>query len=189
MELKRSATLSLITVICAAYLINLIHPAFEQDLFLIRRAILSDGALHGVGAGEWWRIFTVALVHGSIFHLGFNMYALMVLGNPLEMAFGKARFLLVFAISLAAGSAASLLLNPSNQPSVGASGAIFGLFGALAIAGKRIGADVRSITVVIALNFALSFVLSGIDWHAHIGGLVGGATAGNFLLKRPTGRW
>jgi membrane associated rhomboid family serine protease len=116
-------------------------------------------------------------------HLGFNMYALLVLGNPIENAFGKTRFLAIFLISLTTGSLASLYLNPSNQPSVGASGALFGLFGAMAVAGRRIGADVKSITVILGINFAMSFVLTGIDWHAHLGGLIGGALTALILLR------
>ena len=78
---------------------------------------------------------------------------------------------------------ASLVLNPVNQPSVGASGALFGLFGAFAVAGKRIGADVRSIYVIIGINFAISFVIPNVDWHAHLGGLLGGALTAWILLQ------
>ncbi len=114
MTLKRNATTTLITVICAFYLLQLIHPSIEQDLFLIRKAGFADGLYHGVQTGEWYRIITVALIHGGLMHLAFNMYALLVLGNPLEYAFGKVKFLSIFFISLITGSLASLWLNPSN---------------------------------------------------------------------------
>ena len=81
--MKRSATLVLITIICAAYLVQLLVPNLEQQLFLIKEAFLNDGQIHGTALGEWYRLLTVALTHGGIFHLGFNMYALMVLGNPI----------------------------------------------------------------------------------------------------------
>ncbi|CAB4331697.1 unannotated protein [freshwater metagenome] len=181
--MKRNATSALITVICGFYLLQLIFPSLQEHLFLINKAVFNDGTIHGVRAGEWYRIFTVALVHGGLMHLGFNMYALLVLGNPIENAFGKTRFLAIFLISLTTGSLASLYLNPSNQPSVGASGALFGLFGAMAVAGRRIGADVKSITVILGINFAMSFVLTGIDWHAHLGGLIGGALTALILLR------
>lgn len=178
--MKRSATTALITIICGFYLLQLVIPSLEVDLGLIRGPI--NG--RGVAAGEWYRLLTVALVHGGLMHLGFNMYALLVLGNPLERAFGKSRFLLIFFVSLLTGSLSSLYLNPPYQLSVGSSGALFGLFGAFAIAGRKIGADVRSILVIIGINFAMGFILPGIDWHAHLGGLIGGAIVAKLLLHR-----
>ena len=183
--MKRNTTTSLITIISGFYLLELLRPSLQENLFLINKALFSDGAVHGVGAGEWYRVLTVALVHGGIFHLGFNMYALLVLGNPLEAAFGRTRFLIIFFISLVAGSLASLYLNPINQPSVGASGALFGLFGAFAVAGRKIGADVRSILVIIGINFAFSFLVPNVDWHAHLGGLLGGALTATVMVKIP----
>ena len=112
------------------------------------------------------------------------MYALLILGNPIEQAFGRNKLLIIFFASLITGSLASLALDPINQPSVGASGAIFGLFGALLVAGRRIGVDVKSIVVIIGINFAMSFVLSGIDWHAHLGGLIGGALVSKVVLRK-----
>jgi rhomboid protease GluP len=181
---KRNATTALITIICGSYLLLLLNPPLQEHLFLIRKAILSDGAVHGVATGEWYRIFTVALVHGGLTHLAFNMWALFVLGNPIERAFGRSRFLAIFFISLVVGSLASLVFLPANQPSVGASGALFGLFGAFAVTAKKIGADIRSILVIIAINFAIDFVLPNIDWHAHLGGLIGGGIAAKVLLRK-----
>jgi rhomboid protease GluP len=181
---KRNATTGLITLICGFYLVELLNPGLQEKLFLINRAILSDGMVHGVGQGEWYRIFTVSLVHAGLTHLAFNMWALFVLGNPIEQAFGRTRFLTIFLLSLVAGSLASLGLAAQNQVSVGASGAIFGLFGAFAVAGRKIGADIRSILVLIGINFALDFILPNIDWHAHLGGLLGGAIAAAFLLRK-----
>jgi rhomboid protease GluP len=181
---KRNATTGLITLICGFYLLELLAPSLQEKLFLVNRAILSDGMVHGVGQGEWYRIFTVVLVHAGFTHLAFNMWALFVLGNPIEQAFGRTRFLTIFLISLIAGSSTSLALAAQNQVSVGASGAIFGLFGAFAVAGRKIGADVRSIFVLIGINFALDFIIPHIDWHAHLGGLIGGAIAATFLLRK-----
>jgi len=180
---KRSATTALITIICGFYLLQLFNPAIEEKLFLINKAILSDGLIHGVGAGEWYRLVTVALVHGGLMHLAFNMYALLVLGNPLEKAFGKTKLLTIFTVSLITGSLTSLWLNPTNSPSVGASGALFGLFGAMAVVGRRIGVEVKSIAVILGINFAIGFILPGIDWHAHLGGLVGGGLSALILLR------
>lgn len=133
---------------------------------------------------EWYRLFTVALVHAGLLHLGFNMYALMVLGNPLETAFGSSKFLIVFFFSLLTGSLTSAYFASSSSYSVGASGAIFGLFGAMIIVGNKIGADVRSIYVIIGINFVIGFAVGGIDWKAHLGGLIGGLIGTQFVFKR-----
>jgi membrane associated rhomboid family serine protease len=112
------------------------------------------------------------------------MYALMVLGNPLEAAFGKNKVLFIFFFSLLIGSLTSSYFASPSSYSVGASGAVFGLFGALAIVGKRIGADTRSIYVIIGINFVIGFVLGGIDWKAHLGGLIGGVIAAQLTLNK-----
>jgi membrane associated rhomboid family serine protease len=176
--LKRSATYSLIAVICGAYLLQLVVPSIQQQLWLPSFEYLQF-------SNEWYRLFTVALTHGGIFHLGFNMYSLMVLGNPLETAYGKQKFLIVFFFSLLTGSLTSAYFASLYSASVGASGAIFGLFGALAIVGKRIGADIRSIVVIIGINFAFGFAIGGVDWRAHLGGLIGGVVAAQLVMKQP----
>ncbi|MSY36348.1 MAG: rhomboid family intramembrane serine protease [Actinobacteria bacterium] len=175
--LKRSATYTLIAVICGAYLLQMIVPSLQQNLYLRDLPYLQF-------TNEWYRLLTVALTHGGLMHLGFNMYALMVLGNPLETAFGKNKFLALFFISLITGSLASAYFAQIPSASVGASGAIFGLFGALAIVGKRIGTDARSVYVIIGINFAIGFALGGVDWHAHLGGLLGGVCASQILLTK-----
>jgi membrane associated rhomboid family serine protease len=175
--LKRSATYSLIAVICAAYLVQLVVPGLQIDLLLPSFEYLQF-------SNEWYRLFTVALTHANLLHLGFNMYALMVLGNPLEAAFGKNKFLIVFFVSLLSGSLASAYFAPILGTSVGASGAVFGLFGAMAVVGTKIGADIRSIAVIIGLNFFIGFAMGGVDWHAHLGGLIGGAVAAQLVMSR-----
>jgi membrane associated rhomboid family serine protease len=175
--LKRSATYSLIAVICGAYLLQLLVPSLQQQLFLPSFEYLKF-------SNEWYRLLTVALTHGGFLHLGFNMYSLMVLGNPLEAAYGKQKFLIVFFFSLLTGSLTSAYFASLYSASVGASGAIFGLFGALAIVGKRIGADIRSIVVIIGINFAFGFALGGVDWRAHLGGLIGGVVAAQLVMVR-----
>jgi membrane associated rhomboid family serine protease len=175
--LKRSATYSLIAVICAAYLVQLVVPGLQIDLLLPSFEYLQF-------SNEWYRLFTVALTHANLLHLGFNMYALMVLGNPLEAAFGKNKFLIVFFVSLLSGSLASAYFAPILGTSVGASGAVFGLFGAMAVVGTKIGADIRSIAVIIGINFFIGFAMGGVDWHAHLGGLIGGAVAAQLVMSR-----
>jgi membrane associated rhomboid family serine protease len=175
-SLKRSATYSLIAVICGAYLVQLLVPSIQQQLFLPSIDYLS-------ATNQWYRLVTVALTHGGLLHLGFNMYALLVLGNPIEEAYGKNKFLIVFFASLIAGSLTSAYFASIYSASVGASGAVFGLFGAMVVVGKRIGADIRSIVVIIGLNFVFGFALGGVDWRAHLGGLIGGYVTSLLVLK------
>jgi membrane associated rhomboid family serine protease len=175
--LKRSATYSLIAVICAAYLVQLVVPSLQQDLLLPSFEYLQV-------TNQWYRLFTVALTHAGLLHLGFNMYSLMVLGNPLEAAFGKNKFLIVFCTSLLTGSLTSAYFAPIYGASVGASGAIFGLFGAMVIVGQKIGADIRSIVVIIGINFVIGFAMGGVDWRAHLGGLIGGVIAAQLVMTK-----
>jgi rhomboid protease GluP len=176
-SLKRSATYSIIAVICGAYLVQLLVPSIQQQLFLPNIDYLS-------ATNQWYRLLTVALTHGGLLHLGFNMYSLMVLGNPIEEAFGKNKFLIIFFASLLAGSVTSSYFASIYSASVGASGAVFGLFGAMMVVGKRIGADIRSIAVIIALNFVFGFALGGVDWRAHLGGLIGGYITSQIVLNK-----
>jgi membrane associated rhomboid family serine protease len=175
--LKRSATYSLIAVICGAYLAGQFIPTLQDALLLQSFEVLKY-------SNEWYRLFTVALTHANLLHLGFNMYALMVLGNPLEATFRKQKYLTVFFLSLLTGSLASAYLAPINGTSVGASGAVFGLFGAMVIVGKKIGADIRSIVAIIGINFFIGFAMGGVDWGAHLGGLIGGVLVAQIVMSK-----
>lgn len=168
MREKSSLTNYLLVAICASYLIQLLVPSYESN-FLLYRA--------GIESGEYYRLLTVALLHGGLLHLGFNMYSLHLLGTPVENFYGRGRYATILLISQLAASCASIFLNTANVYSIGASGAIFGLFGSLAISGRAMGVDFRSIGTIILINFALGFMVSGIDWRAHLGGLIGGAAA------------
>jgi membrane associated rhomboid family serine protease len=124
-----------------------------------------------------WRMVTSAFLHSTnIMHIAFNMYALWILGSALEPAFGRLRFLAVYIISALAGSVAGLLMFADPiTPVVGASGAIFGLFGALFVVQKKRGGDLRQIVVLLLINAALGFFIPNIAWQAHLGGLIAGA--------------
>lgn len=133
---------------------------------------------------EPWRMLTAALVHSerSIFHILFNMYSLFVLGPLLEGLIGRARFLAVYAFSAFGGSLAVLYLAP-NQAVVGASGAIFGMLGAFFVIQRRLGGQSRQLIVLIGLNLVIGFVVPGISWQAHIGGLVVGALVALIMIR------
>lgn len=131
-------------------------------------------AAAGVAAGEWFRLLTAAFLHANLFHLLVNMFALGSLGPQLEAALGRSRFLALYLLSALGGSALSLVLSRPDQYGVGASGAIFGLFGAFYVVVRRVGGDTSSILVVLGLNLVLTFAVPVIDWRAHLGGLVTG---------------
>jgi membrane associated rhomboid family serine protease len=154
------------------------------DWFLIGLAGLPDGSVIGVGDGEWWRLVTSTFLHGSIIHLGFNMLMLWWIGAPIEQAIGRGRYLLLYFVSGLAGSAGALLLSEPFQPTVGASGAIFGLLGAALVFERQrnyiLGGSALSI---IVLNLVLTFAIPNISIGGHIGGLAGGALCGLALSR------
>lgn len=173
-RINNTLTNQLLLVLVAIYLGLQIYPNLEEDLFLFNRAILSDGQIHGVAEGEWWRLITAGFLHAGVMHLLFNCLALYTLGTPFEALYGRTRYAILLLISLVAGSYASITFNAENQVSVGASGAIFGLFGALLVVGRRLGADTRSTLTLLAINTAIAIAIPNIDWRAHLGGLAGG---------------
>jgi len=164
--MRRTLTGSLVFVIAASYLLQITVSGYEERLLLNRLYIEN---------GEYYRLITVALLHGGLWHLAFNLYALHALGTLVEGYFGWNKYALILIASLLSGSTLSMLFNPAYVYSIGASGMIFGLFGALALIGKRTGMEWRSISIIVGLNFAIGFVLGGVDWRGHLGGLIGGA--------------
>jgi membrane associated rhomboid family serine protease len=152
---------------------------------------LSDGSfvtVRGVDDGAWWQLVTSMFTHVEPLHLGFNMLALYFLGPMLEQVLGRARFLALYLVSGIAGSAAVMLLSSSHGQTVGASGAIFGLMGALAVISLKVGGQVQSILMWIGLNLVFTFTVGGISWQGHIGGLVGGAVLGAAMVYAPRTR-
>lgn len=136
-----------------------------------------------VAQGQWWRLLTAGFLHFGVLHLLVNMYSLVVLGASLESRLGKARFGALYGVSLVGGTAAIQLFAPYSF-AAGASTALFGLFGALAVLMVAARQDVRTLLVLLAVNIAIS-LLPGISLVGHLGGLVAGAlAAGIFLLLR-----
>lgn len=131
------------------------------------------------GMLEPWRFFTSAFLHSGLMHLALNMLALYVVGPSLEAMLGKWRFFTLYLLSAVGGSLAMLawaLVDPSMHTviAVGASGAVFGLFGAVFVAYRSLGADTRSILGLVAVNLLLGFVVPNVAWQAHVGGLLTG---------------
>ena len=125
-----------------------------------------------------WTVLTVALVHSSFWHIGLNMLALWLISRSLEPLLGRWRFLTLYLLSTLGGSVAVALLSFPTQV-VGASGAIFGLFGALLVIGRHLGANVTGIAIILGLNLVIGFIPGfNVSWQAHVGGLVVGALVG-----------
>ena len=136
---------------------------------------------------EPWRMETATFLHSqqSIFHIIFNMYSLFIFGPMLESLVGRIRFLALYLLAGFGGSVAVLLLGSPEVTVLGASGAIFGLFGAYFLIARRLGGNSTQLLVLIVLNLALGFIVTGISWQAHVGGLaVGLAIAFIYLQTR-----
>jgi membrane associated rhomboid family serine protease len=177
--MQQTLTKNLIFFISGCFVLTLVQPNLQGDLALYGLA---------VNNGQYYRLITVALVHGGWVHLICNMLALFSIGTPIENFYGKNKYVLILFTSLISGSLASYLFNPLNTSAVGASGMIFGLFGALVVTGKRMGANLKEASTLIAVNLAIPFLIPGIDWKAHLGGLVGGCLA-TLLIKSKKRVW
>lgn len=148
----------------------------------IRRTITAEWSLWGPGVdalGEWWRLVTGAFLHSNIAHVGMNMIMLFLLGRRLEQLVGVTRFGAIYAVSLLGGSAGALLHTPET-PVVGASGAVYGVMGALYLAEKLSGGDPwnNGVGSLIVINVVISFLIPNISIGGHLGGLVAGVLAG-----------
>jgi membrane associated rhomboid family serine protease len=143
------------------------------------------GHVGGVADGEYWRLLTAAFLHASILHILFNMYALAVFGPMLEQAMGYVRFLALYLTTAIASSVTVYWLSPEHQPTLGASGAIFGLFGASFAVLRKRGLDVSPLFMLLAVNLFITFAVPNISWQGHIGGLVCGLVLGGVIAYAP----
>jgi membrane associated rhomboid family serine protease len=145
--------------------------------------------LPGVSDGAWWQPLTSMFAHVEVLHIAFNMLALWILGPQLEMALGRIRYLGLYLLSGLVGSAAVYLLTPEFTPTLGASGAIFGLMGALLVIAYKQRADVSQLLIWIGINAALTFFAgANISWQGHVGGFVGGIALAGVLAYSPRER-
>lgn len=142
----------------------------------------------GVAEGAPWQLVTSQFLHVQPWHIAGNMLALWMLGPQLEAALGRTRFLALYLLSGLAGSTAVLWFSPEFQLTLGASGAIYGLFGALAVITIKVRGDLRSIAVLLGLNLLITFAVPNISWQGHLGGLLGGAAIAGILIYAPRTR-
>lgn len=158
--------------------------AFGDQIFV---ALAQDN--QAVTAGEWWRIFTVVLLHGSITHILFNMWALWVLGPQVERGVGTWPFISLYVAAAGVGGVAAYYFGGPFDVGVGASGAIFGLFGiwlswALHRRNTIYGrAVLNQLGFLLLINAAIPFIFPGISWQAHLGGLIAGFAIGEVWAK------
>ena len=177
-------TLTLIGLCVVSFVLQLVLPSWTG------RWLFSPI----LGFYEPWRFLTAAFLHspGQYLHIVFNMVALWFVGPTLENTLGRARYITLYLVSAIGGSVGSVLLATATgswaTTSVGASGAVFGLFGAILVVSKRLGGDVRGILVLIGINLALGFVMANIAWQAHVGGLVTGGLLAAAYAYAPASR-
>jgi membrane associated rhomboid family serine protease len=176
-------TYSLMGICLVLYGLNLLFswtggPDLRVELGVVGIGVTNGAGgpeLVGVAAGDWYRLLTAQFVHGGVLHLLFNMYVLYIVGPGLEQALGRLRYLVLFLLSGFTGAVASYLFNDPRVLSVGASGAIFGLLGAVLVVQHRLGRQTTEIIGLLVHNLVLGFVLPNIDWRAHLGGLIAGS--------------
>jgi membrane associated rhomboid family serine protease len=186
------ATFLIIALCALVYVLQWVVP---EDGIYQNLAFATVYASPDFGVFEPWRMLTSAFLHsqGFILHIALNMYMLWMFGQALEPLLGRIRFLAVYLLSAFGGSVGYLLLTPGYVPGqqvtgvVGASGAIFGLFGAMLVVQRHRGGDTRQLWVLIAVNGVIGFLVPQIAWQAHLGGLVTGALCAAAIAYAPRG--
>ncbi|MCV7229977.1 rhomboid family intramembrane serine protease [Mycolicibacterium komossense] len=172
-------TYTLIAINVVAFILQTVSSGVQR-MFALWSPAVADG--------DFYRLLTSAFLHYGIVHLLFNMYALYVVGPPLERWLGRLRFGALYGLSALGGSVLVYLISPLNSATAGASGAVFGLFGATFVVARALSLDVRWVIGLIGINVVMSFVVPGISWQGHAGGLVTGAAVAAAYAYAPRGR-
>jgi membrane associated rhomboid family serine protease len=176
---------ALIAINAAVFVLTAVqagNPMYNTLSALFRELSLVPGFVH---EGEWWRVITSGFLHIGPIHLVFNMLALWMLGRDLEIVLGRGRFLALYLVSMLGGAAAVMLFYAPDAQVAGASGAVFGLMGALVVVLRRLRAPAGQVFGIIGLNVLISVVIPGISLIGHLGGLVVGAAATAALVYAP----
>ena len=173
-------TFTIIGICAVVFLFQMVQPRLTNEISFIP----------AVGDTQPWRFLTSAFAHGGTLHIAFNMYALYLMGQYLEPMLGRARYIALYLLSALGGSVVYLLLAGRSSTyaeavagqggmwwtsAVGASGAVFGLFGAYLVLQRRLKQSAAGMYVIIGINAVIGFVYPGIAWQAHLGGFVVGA--------------
>jgi membrane associated rhomboid family serine protease len=146
------------------------------------------GPVHGIAAGEWYRLGTAMFLHYGVLHILLNMWVLWQLGRYLEARLGPARFLALYLLAGLGGNVAAYLFTPPNQGAAGASTAIFGLFAAIIIVNRRLKLDITALIPLLVINLLFTFTVPNISVAGHLGGLVTGCVVGLILAYAPPTR-
>lgn len=180
----------LIGINVLVFAVGLFDAALARDIF-------ATGAMRGTPPpfaanypptlveGGYWRLLSAAFIHGGIIHILFNMYALSIFGPMLEQTLGRARFIAFYLSTAIASSAVVYLLSDPTIGTVGASGAVFALFGAAIVLSVRRRMDPRPLLVLLAINAVLTFAIPNISWQGHLGGLITGLLLAGALFYAP----
>jgi membrane associated rhomboid family serine protease len=170
-------TIALIALNAALFVVAAASPRLTSDSYMVPAA---------VQAGQWDRLFASFFVTNNVPDVALNMFSLLIIGRLVEPSLGKWRYLALYMLSGLGGSVASYLFSNPLQPSAGASGAIFGLFGAYFVLARRAALNTSGILSLIVINLVFSFVVPDINWLAHLGGLATGlvVAAGYGLARR-----
>ncbi|RNL75521.1 rhomboid family intramembrane serine protease [Nocardioides marmorisolisilvae] len=142
----------------------------------------------GVAHGAWWQLITADFTHIEVWHIALNMMALYLFGPALEQILGRLRFLTLYLVSGLTGSAAVMLFSNAHGGTVGASGALFGVLGAMAVVAYKTGGDYQGLLSLLAINLLITFTVPSISWQGHLGGLVGGTLVGIAMVYAPKAR-
>ncbi|MFF3071953.1 rhomboid family intramembrane serine protease [Kitasatospora sp. NPDC057936] len=179
--------INLAVFVLAAYVFS---PWLAQDWMLYSAGRAIQGGPGGVadGPSQWYRLLTATFLHVQVWHVGLNMLALWWTGQVLEAVLGRARFLGLYLLSGLAGSALAFLVAGNLMSSLGASGAVFGLFGATLVLQIRTRSPIGPVMALLVFNLIVTFSVPGIDWRAHVGGLVVGALTAVGLMFAPRER-
>lgn len=186
----RLITKILMGINIAVFAAVLADDSLVDRLMLLGRAnFYYGGPPEGIAEGQWYRLVTSMFLHQEVWHIAFNMLGLWWLGGPLEAKLGRVRFLALYLLSGLAGGALTYWLAAPNQPSLGASGAIYGLLGATAVLMRRLNYDMRPVIAIFVLNLIITFnPWGGIAWQAHVGGLIAGVLIGIGMVHAPRER-
>ncbi len=160
---------------------------YGQDLYQNQQTGQVFGVAAGISNGEYYRLLTAMFMHFGLLHLGVNMWALWVLGRPLEALFGPVRFLAVYLVCGLGGSVASYIFAPAVH-SAGASTAIFGLFGVFFFVLRKLERSVAPLIPILVINLVITFGVPGISISGHLGGLITGAVVGAGMAYAPKAR-
>ncbi|HEY5882019.1 MAG TPA: rhomboid family intramembrane serine protease, partial [Nakamurella sp.] len=182
---KPLVTIALIVVNLAFFLVTAVQA--RSGMVLSNSAIYLRGGLipAEVASGEYWRLLTAGFLHGNLIHLATNMLSLYWLGIPLERILGRGRMLTIYLLSLLGSSVGVLLFSAPVSLTIGASGAVYGLMGALLATFRRLNLNLRPLIVVLALNVFITFSVPGLSWQGHLGGFVVGAIVGAAMVFAP----